>query len=423
MSPRHALRRVVEFEVRRTLSTRRFWLATLFVPGMLVAIFGISLASSSSSDEATQAQASERFAFEYNDASGLVDQELARAAGGTAIASIDEGVAHVKSGAVAAFFAYPTDPTLDVIEVYGVNEGIFANGKYETAALSLLQRSATAKIDSPQLTAIARGAIATDLQTFENGRLAGGLESVVPPLMYLVLLYIVIILMGNQMLQATVEEKENRVTEMILTTIRASTLLVGKVISLFIIGFVQMLVFAVPIVVGYAFFRDRLHIPDVDLSALEFEARPMVVGALLLLGSFALFTATLVAVGAAMPTVKDAAPYFTGVILTLFLPIYAVSLVVTSSDAPIVQAFTFFPYTAPVTALLRNAFGSLPMWAAAIDIVMLFGLSAVVLRIGVQIFKYGSIEYSRKVSLKGAFTTWRESASARGVSSEGRIER
>jgi len=210
------------------------------------------------------------------------------------------------------------------------------------------------------------------------------------------------------MLSATVEEKENRVTEMILTTIKAKTLLVGKVVSLFAIGFVQMLVFAIPIAIAYTFFRAKLNIPNVDLSSLQFQAGPMIIGGLLLIGSFALFTATLVAIGAAMPTVKDAAPFFTGVVLTLFVPIYAVSLIVTSPSAPIVQVFTFFPYTAPVTALVRNALGSLPLWTAIVDIVVLFGLSALVLQFAVGIFKYGSIEYGKKVSLKGALAARRK---------------
>jgi len=179
------------------------------------------------------------------------------------------------------------------------------------------------------------------------------------------------------------------------------------VISLFAIGFLQMLVFAIPIAVGYVFFRDKVNISDVDLSALDFRAGPMIVGALLLLGSFSLFTATLVAIGAAMPTVKDAAPFFTGVVITLFLPLYALSLIITSSNAPIVQVFTLFPYTAPVTALVRNALGSLPLWMAVLDIVVLFSLAALVLQIAVGIFKYSSIEYGKKVSLKGAFATRR----------------
>ncbi len=100
--------------------------------------------------------------------------------------------------------------------------------------------------------------------------------------------------MGIQMPSATVEEKENRVTERILTTIRAKTLLVGKVISTYVIGFVQV--------------------------------------------------------------------------------------------------FTFFPCTAPITAPVCNALGSLPLWMAAL-----------VPQIAVGIFRYGSIEYGKKASLRGAF--------------------
>jgi ABC-2 type transport system permease protein len=403
MMRRHALREVVTFEVRRTLTKRRFWLATLLVPGLIVVVFAISIASGSSSDAASQEQSRAQFSFEYVDPALLIDPALAEAAGGTAVDDAAKAIERVQSGAVTAFFAYPADPATQTIDVYGVNEGIFGNGKYAAAASSLLKASATEEVGSPQLTSIIQGATTTHTTTFENGRVAGGIESVIPPMLYVMLLYIVIVLMGNQMLTATVEEKENRVTEMILTTIRAKTLLVGKVISLFVIGFVQMLVFAIPIAIAYGFFRDKVNIPEVNLSALEFQAGPMIIGALLLVASFSLFTATLVAIGAAMPTVKDAAPFFTGVVLVLFLPIYAVSLIITSSNAPIVQVFTLFPYTAPVTALLRNALGSLPLWMAVLDIVVLFGLAALVLQIAVGIFRYGSIEYGKKVSLKAAF--------------------
>ncbi len=305
MMRRHALREVLTFEVRRTLTKKRFWLSTLLVPGLIVVVFAISIASGSSSDAASQERSNAQFSFEYVDPAQLIDPALAQAAGGTAVDDAENAIERVESGAVTAFFAYPADPATQAIEVYGVNEGIFGNGKYAAAASSLLKASATERVGSPQLTSIIQGATATHTTTFEDGRVAGGIESVIPPMLYVMLLYIVIVLMGNQMLTATVEEKENRVTEMILTTIRAKTLLVGKVISLFVIGFVQMLVFAIPIGVGYVFFRDKVNIPDVDFAALEFQPRPMIIGALLLLGSFSLFTATLVAIGAAMPTVKD----------------------------------------------------------------------------------------------------------------------
>ncbi len=66
------------------------------------------------------------------------------------------------------------------------------------------------------------------------------------------------------------------------------------------------------------------------------------------------------------------------------------------------QLFTYFPYSAPITSLLRNAFGTLPLWQAVVVIVELFALAAIVLRVAAQVFRYGSIEYTRKVDIRTA---------------------
>jgi ABC-2 type transport system permease protein len=128
----------------------------------------------------------------------------------------------------------------------------------------------------------------------------------------------------------------------------------------------------------------------------------MLVGALLFLGGFALFTTTTVALGAIMPTVRDAGQVFAPLMILVFVPFYAISLVVSDPRALIVQVLTFFPYTAAVTSMLRNGFGSLSPLDATIVIVELFALSAAILRVAVRLFRYGSIEYSRKVSIRTA---------------------
>jgi ABC-2 type transport system permease protein len=53
--------------------------------------------------------------------------------------------------------------------------------------------------------------------------------------------------------------------------------------------------------------------------------------------------------------------------------------------------------------MLRNGFGSLSVAAAAIVIVELFVLGAFALRVAARLFRYGSIEYTRKVSIRTAF--------------------
>jgi len=394
---------VIRFEFTRMINKRRFWVATLFVPVILIVVFALVFVSNSATDKSAEEQKNAQFSFEYTDASGLIDEAVIAQLHGQQAQSKDSGIAAVRSGQVEAFFAYPEDPTSQDIEVYGADQGLFENGKYSSVAEAILQSSVEKKLDAPQATAIIQGDVSTDVTTYREGEPTGGFGSVIGSLLFLAIFYVVILLLGNQMLNSTLEEKENRVTEMILTTINPTSLLLGKVISLFMVGIVQMLVFAVPFAFGYLFFREQLNIPELDLSSIAFDPQRMIVGALILLGGFALFTGTLVALGAAMPTAKDAGPIFGALMVLVFIPFYTIALIISDPGAPIVQLFSFFPYSAPVTGLLRNAFGTLPLWQAVIMIVELFIAAAIALRIAVQLFRYGSIEYSRKVSLRNVF--------------------
>jgi len=398
----HNLRVVVGFEVRRTLTTKRFWISTLVVPVVIGIVFALVFLSNSSTSSSVDSQKNAKLAFSYSDASGQINDAIASKLGGTKVTDGDQAIAEVKSGTLDAYFAYPANPAKQPVKTYGVDEGIFANGKYSSIATTVLQLSAQQAIGSPELTALAQGHVDVTSVTYKDGEVAGGINALVPPLFFLVIFYVVILLLGNQMLSSTLEEKENRVTEMILTTVNPTTLIVGKIVSLFIVAVVQVLVFALPVIVGYLFFRESLALPGFDISTLIFDPQRMIVGALILIGGFILFTGTLVAIGAAMPSVKDAGAFFGMMMALIFIPFYIVTLIVSDPNAFIVQVFTYFPFSAPVTAMLRNGFGSLEWWQSAIIIVELFGLGYVALKLAVRLFRFGSIEYTRKVSLKTA---------------------
>ena len=399
---RHNLRTVVGFEVRRTMTKRRFWIATLIVPVVLGVVFGLVYLSSNATNSSLAAQKRATFTFEVNDPSAIVNYGVVRRFGGVKEPSVARGIARVRSGRIDAFFVFPQNPSTQAVRVYGRDVGIFNNGKYAAVATEILQLSADVKIASPVLSVLARGGVKVDSTTYKDGVKSSGLNGLIPPLIYLLIFYIVLILLGNQMLNSTLEEKENRVTEMILTTVDPSTLITGKILSLFTAGVVQMAVFLSPVLIGYLFFRSSLNLPHLDLSALDFSPERMAVGALLLLGGFTLFTGTLVAIGAVMPTAKEAGGFFGAMMALIFVPFYASSLIVSHPSALIVQVFTFFPYTAPVTGMLRNGFGSLGLGEAAGLILELFAVGYVVLRLAVQLFRYGSIEYTKKVSIRTA---------------------
>jgi ABC-2 type transport system permease protein len=399
----HNLGTVIGFEFTRTMKKRAFWIATLSIPVVMGIVFALIFLSNSSTAASADAQKTAAVSFTYTDASGLIIPEVVTAMGGRQAPDPDQAVLDVKKGLADAHFTYPAAPATEPVKVFGTDQGIFENGKYDAVAKQLLTASAQAKIGSPQLTAAAAGDLKIESQTFKNGQVTGGLGSVVPPLMFLLIFYISIILLSSQMLNSTLEEKENRVTEMILTTLNPTTLIVGKVIALFMVGAVQILVFLTPSVIGYLFFREKLALPDFDLSHLSFEPGTMIVGALLLIGGFTVFTGVLVAIGAIMPTAKDAGTIFGPLMALIFVPFYAVTLIVSDPRAPIVQIFTYFPLSAPVTAMLRNGFGTLSTLEATIVIAELFIIGFLILRLAVHLFRYGSIQYSGKLSIAGTF--------------------
>jgi len=401
---RHNLRTVIGFEFGRNLSKARFWIITLVVPIALMVVFALVLLSNTSTSATADAQKNAHISFSYLDESGVIDDAIAAKLGGTPAPDAAAAVDAVKAGTSQAFFEYPSNPAKQPVKVYGQDKDIFSNGVYSSVAESLLQLSAQHKLDSPQLVQLASGGANSVTVTYRDGQQTAGFNGLIAPMLYLVAFYLLIILLGNQMLASTLEEKENRVTEMILTTINPTSLILGKIISLFALGLVQMAVFVLPLVVAYTLFRTQLNIPTLDLSQLSLNPEQMIVGALILIGGFSLFTGTLVAIGAIMPTAKDAGPIFGVLMILIFIPFYIVTLVVSDPTAPIVEFFSWFPYSAPVTSLLRNAFGTLPLWQGLTLAAELLVLAAVVLRIAVQLFRYGSISYGSRVSVRSALT-------------------
>jgi len=398
---------VVSFEVVRTLRTKVFWIGSLLGPILFAAIIAIS-ALSSASASGSGGTAGPSFTFEWVDHSGLVSPAIAQAAGGAQISDPAQGVADVAAGKITAFFEYPADPATAPILVAAQDQGILGSGVYSGTASAILQASAAQQVGDPSLVKLASGTIDTQLTTYRDGRITPGVWGMIPPIALILVFFIVVVMQGNRMLTATLEEKENRVTEMILTTIKPTPLLTGKVLALGVIGLVQVVVIVVPTVLVAIGLAASGKITSIDLSQLVFQPVPLILGLLMLLGGFFLFTCSLVAIGAAMPTAKDAQGMYATVLLLLVVPVYLIVWMATNPGGLLVQVLTYFPWTAPITAMARNALGTLPWWQGLIVVVILFASAWVVFRLACRLFQYGSVEYTKKLNLKVALTQPRD---------------
>ncbi|MDN5570046.1 MAG: ABC transporter permease [Propionibacteriaceae bacterium] len=401
----HNLGTVIAFEVRRTLAKPTFWIASLSVPILMGLLFALSFFSGITAAQSSNASDAEATTFTYTDASGIVSAGVAERLGGSPTQDAVGAAQAVRDGRADLHIDIPADPAAEGVHVIGRDLGLMDSGRWTTVAQNLLEASAIERLGQPHLTGVLEGFPITS-ETWSDGAPAPGWASVIGPGLFLVLLFMAIVMLGQQMLNITVEEKENRVTEMVLTTIHPSTLIIGKVLGVVIVGVVQGLVLLVPLLaltlvpglLPTPAGPDGAPPPGNFVAGLGIDLPRILMGAGLFLGGFLLFTGILVAIGAVMPTAKDAGTAFGTVMIAMFLPLYAMGMVMQAPDSLVSQVMTYFPITAPVTALIRNALGTITLWQAGIVVAILVVSAVLVLRLGIRLFREGSIAYDQRLA-------------------------
>lgn len=398
----HNLGTVIAFEIRRTLTKPTFWLTSLAVPVLMLFIGGLMWFSQASADARAESARSEKVAFTYADASGVVSEAVAARLGGSRAPDAAQAAQAVREGRADLFVQVPADPTAQPVEVIGRDVGLFESGRWQAIARDLVQQSAEERIGDPHLTQLIRG-VDTSAQLWVDGHPSAGPLGMIAPGLFIVLLYMTVLMLGNQMLTITVEEKENRVTEMILTTLDASVLIVGKIIAVIAVGLVQGLVFLLPALAATLIPGSAVSTQGGTLAIagqpIVVDAGQMAIAAGLFIGGFLLFTSLLVTIGSIMPTAKDAGGAFGAVVVALFIPLYAFPMVMAGPNDPISQFLTWFPLTAPITALVRNATGTLPLPTALGVMAVLYATAAVLMVVGVRLFRQGSLSYDKRLQI------------------------
>ena len=400
----HNLSTVIRFEIVRALKKKSFWILAISFPLVFAATFGILFLSNKATDDAAEKLKEQSFSVAITDESNLVKPPLIAAAKAAEVKPSDKQAAinRVKDGQLDAYIYYPKDLDQQPIEIYGKDVGIFDNGRYGSLANGLLSASVQSDVN-PAIRKVVQGKVNSTSTVYRDGKVHDSIQEMILPGVFLMLFYFLITFFGNQMLTSTTEEKENRVIEMILTTIEARTLIVGKIISLIILAIIQGLLVVSPVLIGYLIFHDQLKLPSVDLSSLPVDPQRIAIGFLSFAGSFMLFTGLLVAIGAAVPTAKEANSFFGVVMILLFGPLYAVTMFISMPDAPLVKFLSLFPLTSPIPLMLRNAAGNLGLGEATLGIAILAAAAIIVIAIAVRIFRFGALEYNRKLSAKEIF--------------------
>jgi ABC-2 type transport system permease protein len=222
------------------------------------------------------------------------------------------------------------------------------------------------------------------------------------------LIMIVIMTAGGYLLQAVVEEKENRTIEIIVTSVSPTQLMTGKILGDIAVGLTQLIVWFGFLAVGYLLARD-----SVDwIAQLNISTDYIILLILVVVPTFITVAALMAAIGSITTEMREAQQISGYFILPIMAPYWFSYLLMTSPNGPLAVALSFFPLTAPVTLTMRAGFTQVPTWQLVINIVELFLLAIVSLWFAGKAFRSGMLNYGKRLSLKELFSR----GSARGSS-------
>lgn len=394
----HNLGVVYRFEVIRMLKKKSFWFSIFVFPASIVFIALLSLWSNNSSNEILK-DASKDIKFSYIDKGTNIKPEAAKALKAQISNDFNESFNEVKSGRLDMLVVYPADLNKSQVKLYAKNAGLFDNSKYQNLANALLENSIAIQVN-PGIVSALKGKVNFATEYYQDGEKHDLLAEMLIPGAFLVVFYFIMCVFGSQMLNATVEEKENRVTEMLFTTITSRTLIVGKIFSFLTLVLIQIALITLLALGVYLCFYKQLGLPSIAGISVSFDIARTVVASLIFIVSILLFSGILVAIGAVAPTAKEANQYVAIPVMLTFAPLYMAPLLMTKTTTPVISFLMYCPITAPIPLMIRNAVGNLSIFEALISLLIMSVATVLVFILAAKLFQTGSVEYNRRLSLK-----------------------
>jgi ABC-2 type transport system permease protein len=240
---------------------------------------------------------------------------------------------------------------------------------------------------------------------------------------YLIMMFIVIY--GNTVMRSVIEEKTNRIIEIIISSVKPFQLMMGKIIGTSLAGILQFLIWAIiglGLFLGASlFFGVNLgptsKVPPEVMQAAQHEIAStaqlyiaelwnLPIGTLLtcfviyFIGGYFLYSSFYAAIGAAVDNETDSQQFLLPIVMPLILGVYiGFFTVINDPHGTVATIFSIVPLTSPIVMLMRIPFG-VPLWQILLSIVLLFGTFLLVVWFASKIYRVGILMYGKKPSWK-----------------------
>jgi ABC-2 type transport system permease protein len=214
------------------------------------------------------------------------------------------------------------------------------------------------------------------------------------------LLYGLLAIYGQWVAQGIVEEKQSRVVEVLLSSLRPIELLAGKVLGLGALGLAQILLMAGIAAAG-------LLLTDViDISGAAWGALALVIPWYVL--GFLLYATLFAMAGSVVSRVEDMQSAVMPVIVVLVLALFGAQISLSDPTGTLASVVGLVPFTAPIVQPILYALGATTWWETVLAIALALAAMAVMIPVSARIYRGGVLRTRGRVSYREAWATSRD---------------
>jgi ABC-2 type transport system permease protein len=190
------------------------------------------------------------------------------------------------------------------------------------------------------------------------------------------LFYILILSSSTLMLNSITSEKQNRVMEILMTSMTPTQMLTGKIMALGVAGLLQTVVLSLT---GFGLLR--LGGQTFNLPA-SFQLPPSILiwGILFFLTGFAVYASLMAGLGALVPNLREASQATMLVIFPLIIPLMLISSLINKPDDSLSVGLSIFPLTAPIAMMTRLAATQVPIWQVLLSLGLVILTALLIIR-------------------------------------------
>jgi ABC-2 type transport system permease protein len=238
-------------------------------------------------------------------------------------------------------------------------------------------------------------------------------------------IYMFILMYGSMVMQGALEEKTNRIVELMVSSVRPFDLMMGKIIALGFVGLTQLFLWGVMttslLFVGMFFMGNGV---DPSLlqpgAAMQTPVMPagmeglgnvyQALGAInfgeiglffiiYFIGGYLLYASVFAAIGSSVSQQEDTQQFMTPVMILVIFALYVGMYSMNNPDGPLAFWCSLIPFTSPIVMMVRLPF-EVPFWEKALSIVLLYLTAWGITWLSAKIYRVGILMYGKKPSFR-----------------------